>query len=87
MLVMDLLATPERWTQGKYMNIATGAYCLEGARVDCANRDMEVDEAMMAEAKTRGYQNHLYFNDDPNRTHAEILEFLEAVAKRLGRRF
>lgn len=91
----ERLATPDKWCQHQLTD-GHGAFCLRGALHHTTNRALisTLDEAMHDEAMTRGWQPryallgmnddaHVAFNNDPKTTHADILDFLDAVERRL----
>lgn len=90
-----LLATPDKWCQKLY-DSHHGSFCLYGAfylahdrLMPCHQQPQQaVGQAMNDEANARGFSSIKFnavvaFNDAQLTTHADILDFLRAVRRRL----
>jgi hypothetical protein len=81
----ELLATPDRWTQGVLAKDANGApvscdsdrascWCFVGASFGAKIAPLEV--AYLAEAMSP-YAHWATWNDAPERTHADVLDLID----------
>lgn len=91
----ELLSVPERWTQGAsarswdnhtvaYWSPIAACFCTAGAGWRCSQGFSVAAKTIVADAtdgiaRGIGFKNLAAWNDDPSRTHADILDLFPKV--------
>jgi hypothetical protein len=86
----ELLAGPGAWTQGELARDVSGlmaptysdrarCFCVQGASMRCGISD-EADEYICKAIGVEVWTEWALWNDDPSRTHLEVVEMIERAA-------
>lgn len=91
----DLIEPQGRWTQGVYGRRAgkqvaiehlamADCFCTAGAtlRITEGRSDRRVEEALLKIGRRGGYSNIADWNDDPDRTQAEVVSALRQASEK-----
>lgn len=95
MKARELLSDPAKWFQGDYVCQKTGATCILGAlgfrlggfkafSGSKAEYQQAIDAEVLIEACLDGGRGVAGFNDDPNTTHAMVMDLLDRAASADG---